>query len=82
MKRRALGGRFQYDSASGVRSFDLRVVGVLISVGSFLALFFSAIFGLGLARLVYVGGRWCVGRIHHHSQSVVGALPVVPHYSH
>ena len=57
------------------------VIGVVVFVGSFLAILVSAIFGLGLARLLYVGGRWCVGRIHqvHH---VSGALPIVPHHSH
>ena len=57
------------------------VVGVVIFVGSFLALLVSAIFGVGLARLLYVGGRWCVGKIHHVHQ-VGGALPIVPHHSH
>ena len=57
------------------------VIGAVIFVGSFLALLVSVIFGLGLARLLYVGGRWCVGRIHH-SHPVVGALPIVPHHSH
>ena len=59
----------------------ISLVGALIFVGSFLALLFSAIFGLGLARLLYVGGGWCLGKIHH-SQPVVRALPIVPHHSH
>jgi hypothetical protein len=41
------------------------VVAVLIFVGSFLALLFSAIFGVGLARLLYFSGCWCVRKIHH-----------------
>lgn len=57
------------------------VIGVVVFLGSFLAIMVSAIFGLGLARLLYVGGCWCVRRIHH-SHQVVGALPVVPHHSH
>lgn len=57
------------------------VIGVVVFLGSFLAIMVSAIFGLGLARLLYVGGCWCVRRIHH-SRPVVGALPVVPHHSH
>ena len=57
------------------------VIGVVVFVGSFLVLLFSAIFGLGLGRLLYVGGRWCVRKIHH-AHSVGGALPVVPHHSH
>ena len=57
------------------------VIGVVIFVGSFLAILVSAIFGVGLARLLYVGGRWCVGKIHHVHQ-VGGALPIVPHHSH
>ena len=38
---------------------------VLLFFGSFLALLFSAIFGVGLARLLYVSGCWCVRKIHH-----------------
>jgi hypothetical protein len=57
------------------------VIGVVIFVGSFLAILVSAIFGVGLARLLYVGGRWCVGKVHHVHQ-VGGALPIVPHHSH
>ena len=57
------------------------VIGVVIFVGSFLAILVSAIFGVGLARLLYVGGRWCVGKIYHVHQ-VVGALPIVPRHSH
>jgi len=57
------------------------VIGVVILVGSFLAIMLSAIFGLGLARLLYVGGRWCVGKIHH-AHAVVRPLPIVPHHSH
>ena len=41
------------------------VVAVLIFVGSFLALLFSAIFGVGIARLLYVSGCWCARKIHH-----------------
>jgi hypothetical protein len=59
----------------------ISLIAVLIFIGSFLALLFSAVFGLGLVRLLYVGGRWCVGKIHH-SHPVVGALPVVPHHAH
>jgi hypothetical protein len=59
----------------------ISIIAVLIFFGSFLALLFSAVFGLGLARLLYVGGRWCVGKIHHVHQ-VGGALPIVPHHSH
>jgi hypothetical protein len=40
------------------------VVAVLIFVGSFLALLFSAIFGVSLGRLLYVSGRWCARKIH------------------
>jgi hypothetical protein len=57
------------------------VIGAVIFVGSFLALLVSAIFGLGLARLLYVGGCWCVGKIHH-VRPVGGALPIVPYHSH
>ena len=59
----------------------ISIVGVVIFLGSFLALLVSAIFGLGLARLLYVSGRWCVGKIYHVHQ-VGAALPIVPHHSH
>jgi hypothetical protein len=59
----------------------ISIVAALIFIGSFLALLVSVIFGLGLARLLYVGGRWCVGKVHHVHQ-VGGALPIVPHHSH
>ena len=59
----------------------ISIIAVLIFIGSFLALLVSVIFGLGLARLLYVGGRWCVGKVLH-SHPVVGALPIVPHHSH
>jgi hypothetical protein len=59
----------------------ISLIAVLIFIGSFLALFFSAVFGLGLVRLLYVGGRWCVGKIRH-VHAVGGALPIVPHHSH
>ena len=36
---------------------------VLILVASFVALFLSAIIGAGIARLLYVGGNWCVKRV-------------------
>ncbi len=57
------------------------VVGAVILVGSFLAILVSAIFGVGIARLLYVGGRWCMGKVHH-VHAVGGALPIVPHRSH
>jgi hypothetical protein len=59
----------------------ISIVAILIFFGSFLAILVSAIFGLGLGRLLYVGGLWCVGKIHHMRQ-VGGALPIVPHHSH
>jgi hypothetical protein len=59
----------------------ISIIAVVIFVGSFLALLFSAVFGLGLVRLLYVGGRWCAGKIHH-VHAVGGALPIVPHHSH
>ncbi len=41
-------------------------IAVLICLGSFLALLlFSAIFGVGLMRLLYVSGCWCARKIHH-----------------
>ncbi len=61
------------------------IIGVLIFVASFLALLFSAIFGLGLVRLLYVGGRWCVRKIHQ-TYSMGGTRPmtaigrIVPHH--
>jgi hypothetical protein len=59
----------------------ISIIAVVIFFGSFLALLFSAVFGLGLVRLLYVGGRWCVGKIHQ-VHAVGGALPIVPHHSH
>jgi len=41
------------------------VSAVLIVVGSFLTLLFSVVFAAGLARLLYVSGRWCAKKIHH-----------------
>ena len=61
------------------------IIGGLIFVASFLALLISAIFGVGLARLLYVGGCWCVRKIHQ-SYSLVGTRPmnaigrIVPHH--
>jgi hypothetical protein len=65
----------------------LSVIAVLIFIGSFLALLFSAVFGLGLARLLYVSGRWCATKIHQ-SYSLGGTRTmnaiarIVPHHSH
>jgi len=54
-----------------VSSFELGVLiygtAVLIFFGSFLVLLFSLIFGLGLARLLYVSGCWYAGKIHRDS---------------
>jgi hypothetical protein len=62
------------------------VIGVVIFIGSFLALLVSAIFGLGLGRLLYVGGRWCVGKIHQSysggAQTIHANARIVPHHSH
>jgi hypothetical protein len=50
-------------------SFELGVLiygtAVLIFFGSFLVLLFSVVFGVGLARLLYVSGCWCAKKIHH-----------------
>jgi hypothetical protein len=40
------------------------VVAVLIFFGSFLALLFSVIFGVGLGGFLYASGRWCARKIH------------------
>ena len=63
------------------------VIGVVIFVGSFLALLFSLIFGLGLARLLYLSGRWCVKRIHQlyplgGERPTNAIVRIVPHHSH
>jgi ABC-type phosphate/phosphonate transport system permease subunit len=65
----------------------ISLVGVLIFVGSFLALLFSLIFGLGLARLLYLSGRWCVKRIHQlyplgGERPTNAIVRIVPHHSH
>jgi len=50
-------------------------IAVLIFVGSFLAILVSAIFGLSLARLLYVGRCWCVRKIHQpHSLDRTGMM--------
>jgi hypothetical protein len=41
------------------------VIAAFIFFGSFLALLFSAIFGVGLVRLLYVSGSWCARKIHY-----------------
>jgi len=61
------------------------IAGLLIFAALFLAIFFSAIIGVVTARMLYVGGHWCVKKIQQ-SQSagntrtvnVVGRL--VPHH--
>ena len=65
------------------------VAGLLIFVASFLALLCSAIFGLGLAELLYVGGHWCVRKIQSHSlnslsgtRTIHAIVRIVPHHSH
>jgi hypothetical protein len=64
----------------------ISIAGMVIFVGLFLALLFSAIAVVGMARLLYLGGRWCMGKIHHHSWSVVGGRTmnavgrIVPHH--
>ena len=64
----------------------ISIIAVLIFIGSFLALLVSVIFGLGLARLLYVGGRWCVGKIHQSysggAQTIHANARIVPHHSH
>lgn len=52
--------------------FLIGIAGVVIFVGLFLALLFSAIIGVGIARLLYIGGRWCMEKIHQ-SHTVAGA---------
>jgi hypothetical protein len=48
---------------------------LLIIVASFLLLFFSAIIGAGVARLLYVGGTFCARKIRR-SWPVDAARPV------
>src|SRR5260370_4583223 len=60
------------------------VIGVVIFVGSFLALLVSAIFGLGLVRLLYASCCWCMRRIQSYSPSrrtINVVTPIVPHHS-
>jgi hypothetical protein len=43
----------------------LAVIGILLFLAAaFFAIFFSAIIGAALARLLYVGGRFCAKTIH------------------
>jgi hypothetical protein len=44
--------------------FLIGVGGVVIFVGLFLAILFAALVGVGIARLLYIGGRWCMEKIH------------------
>jgi hypothetical protein len=53
------------------------IIEALIFVALFRALLSSAILGLGLARLLYVGGRWCVRKIHQ-SYSLGGTRTMNP----
>jgi len=71
--------------ATAELQFLIGIVGVVIFVGLFLALLFSAIIGVGIARLLYVGGRWCVEKIHQsyslgntHTKNCIGRI--VPHH--
>ena len=60
------------------------LVGAVIFVGSFLALLVSAIFGLGLVRLLYASCCWCMRRIQSGSPSrrtINVVAPIVPHHS-
>jgi len=50
------------------------VSAVLIFVGSFLTLLFSVVFGVGLARLLYVSGCWCAKKIHAYSLDGTGTM--------
>lgn len=51
-------------SFSAVELEVLVVTGVLVFLAAaFFAVFFSAIIGAGLARLLYVGGRFCAKTI-------------------
>jgi hypothetical protein len=60
------------------------VIGAVIFVGSFLALLVSAIFGLGLVRLLYASCGWCMRRIQSYSpnrRTINVVAPIVPHHS-
>jgi hypothetical protein len=59
------------------------VIGSVIFVGSFLTLLVSAIFGLGLVRLLYASCGWCMRRIQSYSPSrrTINVVPIVPHHS-
>jgi hypothetical protein len=63
----------------------ISVAGVVIFVGLFLAILLSAIVMVAIARLLYVGGRWCTEKIHQ-SHAVDGARMMhavgrmVPHH--
>ena len=63
----------------------ISVAGMVIFVALFLGILFSAIVGVGVVRLLYVGGRWCTDKIHQ-SHAVDGARMMhavgrmVPHH--
>jgi hypothetical protein len=59
--------------------------GVVIFVALFLGILFSAIVGVGVVRLLYLGGRWCTEKIHqlHTVSSARTMHPIggmVPHH--
>ena len=61
------------------------ITGVVIFVGLFLGILFSAIVGVGVVRLLYVGARWCAEKIHQlHTVSSAQTMPaigrMVPHH--
>ena len=63
------------------------IIAVLIFFGSFLALLVSAIFGLGIARLLYVSARWSAKKIHQAyslggTRTMNAIIRIVPHHSH
>ena len=63
----------------------ISVAGMVIFVALFLGILFSAIIGVGVLRLLYIGARWCTEKIHQlHTVSSARTMPavgrMVPHH--
>ena len=61
------------------------MAGVVLFVGLFLAILFLAVVGFGIARLLYIGGRWCTERIRrlhtmNGTSTMHAVVRMVPHH--
>jgi hypothetical protein len=63
----------------------ISVAGVVIFIGLFLAILCFAIVGVGIARLLYISGRWCMEKIHQShtaasARTLQAVSQMVPHH--